>query len=103
MPSLTMTLKAGLGTVDTEFPLVDVQNALGRRRRGSHGRAAPRTLLRARAYDGPGSQHQGANQDALDSGEHHEWHLVGASDVVPGQGVILFWDTARPGFGRTSR
>src|SRR5215217_2889142 len=28
MPSLTMTLKAGLGTVDTEFPLVDVQNAL---------------------------------------------------------------------------
>jgi hypothetical protein len=23
-----MTLKAGLGTVDTEFPLVDVQNAL---------------------------------------------------------------------------
>src|SRR5215217_3355030 len=29
MPSLTMTLKAGLGTVDTEFPLVDVQNALG--------------------------------------------------------------------------
>jgi hypothetical protein len=28
---------------------------------------------------------------------------VGASDVVAGQGVILFWDTARPGFGRTSR
>jgi hypothetical protein len=23
-------------------------------------------------------------QDALDSGEHHEWHLVGASDVVRG-------------------
>jgi hypothetical protein len=23
-------------------------------------------------------------QAALDSGEHHEWHLVGASDVVPG-------------------
>ena len=42
-------------------------------------------------------------QDALDAGEHHEWHLVGVSDVVPGQGVILFWDTARPGFGRTSR
>ena len=38
-------------------------------------------------------------QDALDAGEHREWHLVGASDVVPGQGVILFWDTARPGFG----
>ena len=42
-------------------------------------------------------------QDALDSGEQHEWHLVGASDVVAGQGVIPFWDTARPGFGRTSR
>jgi hypothetical protein len=42
-------------------------------------------------------------QDALDSGEQHEWHLVGASDVVPGQGVILFWDTARPGFGRAPR
>ena len=35
-------------------------------------------------------------QDALDAGEHHEWHLVGASDVVPGQGVILFWDTSGP-------
>jgi hypothetical protein len=23
-------------------------------------------------------------QAALDSGEHHEWHLVGASDVVRG-------------------
>jgi hypothetical protein len=23
-------------------------------------------------------------QDALDSGKHHEWHLVGVSDVVPG-------------------
>jgi hypothetical protein len=32
-------------------------------------------------------------QDALDAGENQEWHLVGASDVVPGQGVILFWDT----------
>ena len=28
-------------------------------------------------------------QDALDAGEHHEWHLVGASDVVAGQGVPL--------------
>jgi hypothetical protein len=42
-------------------------------------------------------------QDALDAGEHHEWHLVGVSDVVAGQGVMLFWDTSRPGFGRTSR
>ena len=27
-------------------------------------------------------------QDALDSGEHQEWHLVRASDVVAGQGVF---------------
>ena len=51
---------------------------------------------------------EGANereqiQDALDAGEHHEWHLVGVSDVLPERGVILFWDTSRPGFGRTSR
>jgi hypothetical protein len=25
-------------------------------------------------------------QDALDAGEHHEWHLVGVSDVVAGKG-----------------
>jgi hypothetical protein len=42
-------------------------------------------------------------QDALDAGERQEWHLVGVSDVLPERGVILFWDTARPSFGRTSR
>ena len=42
-------------------------------------------------------------QDALDAGERREMHLVGVSDVLPERGVILFWDTARPGFGRTSR
>jgi hypothetical protein len=42
-------------------------------------------------------------QDVLDAGERQEWHLVGVSDVLPERGVILFWDTARPGFGRTSR
>jgi hypothetical protein len=40
-------------------------------------------------------------QDALDAGETQEWHLVGVSDVVPERGVILFWDTARPSFGRS--
>src|SRR5215210_6384541 len=34
---------------------------VGSQRRGSHGRAAPRTLLRARADDGTGRQCQGAN------------------------------------------
>ena len=42
-------------------------------------------------------------QDALDAGEIQEWHLVGVSDMVPERGVILFWDTVRPSFGRTSR
>jgi len=42
-------------------------------------------------------------QDALDAGESQEWHLVGVSDVLPDRGVILFWDTARPSFGRSAR
>jgi hypothetical protein len=42
-------------------------------------------------------------QDALDAGEIHEWHLVGVSGVLPERGVILFWDTARPSFGRSSK
>jgi hypothetical protein len=42
-------------------------------------------------------------QDALDVGESQEWHLVGVSDVLPERGVILFWDTARPSFGRSER
>ena len=42
-------------------------------------------------------------QEALDAGERKEWHLVGVSNVLPEGGVILFWDTSRPSFGRTSR
>ena len=42
-------------------------------------------------------------QVALDAGEHKEWHLVGVSNVLPERGVILFWDTSRPSFGRSSR
>jgi hypothetical protein len=42
-------------------------------------------------------------QDTLDAGERHEWHLVGISNVLPERGVILFWDIARPSFGRSSR
>jgi hypothetical protein len=41
-------------------------------------------------------------QVALDTPEHQEWHLVGFSDVLPERGVILVWDTARPGFGSTT-
>ena len=42
-------------------------------------------------------------QDALDAGKSQEWHSVGVSDVLPERGVILFWDTSRPSFGRSSR
>ena len=50
-----------------------------------------------------GSNRREQMQDALDAGEHHEWGLLGVSDMPAEEGVILFWDTARPGFGRTSR
>jgi len=42
-------------------------------------------------------------QDALDQGDHHDWHLVGVSDVMAEFGVILFGDTERPSFGRSQR
>lgn len=51
----------------------------------------------------PGANQREQIQDALDAGEKHEWDLLGVSDVPAGEGVILFWDTSRPGFGRTTR
>jgi hypothetical protein len=41
-------------------------------------------------------------QEALDANEAQDWHLVGVSGVPGEGGVILFWDTARAGFGRTT-
>ncbi len=41
-------------------------------------------------------------RDVLDAGERKEWHLVGVAGGLPNDGVILFWDTQRPSFGRTS-
>ena len=41
-------------------------------------------------------------QDALDAGEKHDWHLLAVSDMLGEEGVILFWDTTRPSFGKTS-
>ena len=38
-------------------------------------------------------------QEALDAGDRREWHLLGASKVLPDRGVILFWDTERPSYG----
>ena len=41
-------------------------------------------------------------QHFLDAGERKKWRLVEVSDVPPGRRVVLFWDTIRPSFGRTS-
>jgi hypothetical protein len=42
-------------------------------------------------------------QEVLDAKEGKEWHLVGVAGGLQGDGVILFWDTAKPSFGRTNR
>ena len=41
-------------------------------------------------------------QDVLDAADGKEWHLVGVAGGLPDGGMILFWDSARPSFGRTS-
>jgi hypothetical protein len=42
-------------------------------------------------------------QSILDDAEAKEWHLVGVAGGLPDDGMILFWDTKRPSFGRSSR
>ena len=42
-------------------------------------------------------------QGVLDGAEEKVWHLVGVAGGLPDGGVVLFWDTKRPSFGRTSR
>ena len=49
-----------------------------------------------------GADARGCIQHSLDAGERRKWRLVGVSDVPPGRPVVLFWDTIRPSFGRTS-
>ncbi len=44
---------------------------------------------------------QATVQGLLDAGERKEWHLVGVAGGLPEGGVLLFWDTAHPGFGRS--
>jgi hypothetical protein len=41
-------------------------------------------------------------QEALDAKEHEDWHLVGVSDLLGEGSMMLFWDTARASFGRTT-
>ncbi len=40
-------------------------------------------------------------REVLDAGDMQEWHLVGVASL-PDAGVLLFWDTRRPSFGRSS-
>ena len=40
-------------------------------------------------------------QDILSSAEAKEWNLVGVAGGLPDGGMVLFWDTRRPSFGRT--
>jgi hypothetical protein len=44
---------------------------------------------------------QATVQELLDAGERKEWQLVGVAGGLPEGGVLLFWDTAHPGFGRS--
>ena len=44
---------------------------------------------------------QATVQELLDAGERKEWHLVGVAGGLPEGGVMFFWDTAHPGFGRS--
>ena len=62
-----------------------------------HGRYFAQELVLEENAEG-----RGLIQDALDAGERKEWRLVGVSDVPPERRVVLFWDTARPSFGRST-
>jgi hypothetical protein len=44
---------------------------------------------------------QAAAQELLNAGERREWLLVGVAGGLPEGGLLLFWDTAHPGFGRS--
>jgi hypothetical protein len=51
---------------------------------------------------GEGADPQAQLQDILAGAEAKEWHLVGVAGGLPDGGMILFWDTQRPSFGRTN-
>jgi hypothetical protein len=60
-----------------------------------HGRYYPEYVQIASA-----TEVQEQLQGVLDDAERKEWHLVGVAGGLPNNGMILFWDTARPSFGR---
>ncbi len=63
----------------------------------------PRGRYRAEYVWVTGASPEAQLQDVLDEKEGNEWHLVGAAGGLKEGGVVLFWDTTRPSFGRTSR
>jgi hypothetical protein len=42
-------------------------------------------------------------QSLLDEKDAREWHLIGVAGGLPQGGMMFFWDTQRPSFGRSSR
>jgi hypothetical protein len=50
-----------------------------------------------------GSNPEAQLQEVLDAKKGEEWHLVGVAGGMQGGDMILFWDTARPSFGRSDR
>ena len=63
----------------------------------------PRGRYRAEYVWVTGATPEAQLQGVLDEKEGKEWHLVGAAGGLKEGGVVLFWDTASPSFGRTSR
>ena len=48
----------------------------------------------------PETEPQEQLQKVLDAAERKGWHLLGVAGGLPDGGMILFWDTVRPSFGR---
>jgi hypothetical protein len=46
------------------------------------------------------SEPRGQLQAVLDEKDNEVWHLVGVTGGLPEGGMVLFWDTARPSYGR---
>jgi hypothetical protein len=68
----------------------------GIRGREAHGR------YYAEYVSGVSDEPQDQLQALLDEKDAREWHLVGVVGGLSKGGIILFWDTERPSFGRSS-
>jgi hypothetical protein len=65
--------------------------------RGTHGR------YYAEYVGASAGDPQDQLQVVLDEKDAKEWHLVGVVGGLPDGGLVFFWDTERPSFGRSSR